>query len=272
MICSFLEKAIEQHNERLLELLGRCSEKGIQLSPEKFRFQAQEVKYCGHVLTQEGLKPDPDKISTIVSMTHPRDKEEMRKYLGMVNYLARFLTRLSDMAEPLRGLMKEGVMFIWGERVEAAFQCIQNTLVATLVLRFFNPSLDNVIQCNASSTGQGVALLQEGQPVAFACRVLTQLERNYAQIEKELLAIVFGLTRFQQYVYGRAVTIDSDHKPSQALYSKPLALVPKRLQRMFLYLQDFDYQIGKVWTCTWLIRCPGHPWEHPPREAKKNWS
>ena len=238
-----VEKAIEQHNARLLELLERCREKGIQLQPEKFRFQAQEVKYCGHVFTQEGLKPDPDKISAIVSMTRPIDKQEMRRYLGMVNYLARFLPRLSDMAEPLRGLMKEGVMFILDERAEAAFQCIQKALVATPVLRFFNPSLDTVIQCDASSTGLGVALLQEGQPVAFASRVLTQSEQNYAQIEKELLAIVFGLTRFRQYVYGRAVIIDSDHKPLQALYSKPLALVPKRLQRMFLYLQDFDYQI-----------------------------
>ena len=243
MICLFLEKAIEQHNARLFELLERCREKGIQLQPEKFRFQAQEVKYCGHVFTQEGLKPDPDKISAIVSMTRPRDMQEMRRYLGMVNYLARFLPRLSDMAEPLRGLMKEGVMFILDERAEAAFQCIQKARVATPALRFFNPSLDTVIQCDVSSTGRGVALLQEGQPVAFASRVLTQSERNYAQIEKELLAIVFGLTRFRQYVYGRAVTIDSDHKPLQALYSKPLALVPKCVKRMFLYLQDFDYQI-----------------------------
>ena len=152
-------------------------------------------------------------------------------------------TCISDMAEPLRGLMKEGVMFMLDEGAEAAFQCIQKALVTTPLLRFFNPSLDTVIQCDASSNGLGVALLQEGQPVAFASRVLTQSERNYAQIEKELLAIVFGLTRFRQYVYGRAVTINSDHTPLQALYSKPFALVPKRLQRMFLYLQDFDYQI-----------------------------
>ena len=144
-----VEKAIEQHNALLLELLEQCREKGIQLQPEKFRFQAQEVKYCGHVFTQEGLKPDPDKISAIVSMTSPRDKQEMRRYLGMVNYLARFLPRLSDMAEPLRGLMKEGVMFILDGRAEAAFQCIQKALVATPVLGFFNPSLDTVIQCDA---------------------------------------------------------------------------------------------------------------------------
>ena len=87
-----------------------------------------------------------------------------------------------------------------------------------------------MLQCDASSIGLGAALLQDGQPVAFASRVLSESERNYAQIEKELLAIVFGFTRFRQYLYGRKVTVDSDHKPLQSLYGKPLNLVPKRLQ------------------------------------------
>ena len=100
-----------------------------------------------------------------------------------------------------------------------------------------------MLQCDASSIGLGAALLQDGQPVAFASRVLSESERNYAQIEKELLAIVFGFTRFRQYLYGRKVTVDSDHKPLQSLYGKPLNLVPKRLQQMFLYLQDFEYSI-----------------------------
>ena len=102
-----------------------------------------------------------------------------------------------------------------------------------------------VLQCDASnsSTGLGAALLQDGQPVAFASRALSESERNYAQIEKELLTKVFGFTRFWQCVHGGKVTVDSFvHKPLkvQSLYWKPLNLVPKRLHRMFMYLQDFD--------------------------------
>ena len=223
-----MEQAVEQHNARLLALLQRCREKGIWLQPEKFCFQVQEVKYCGHIFTSGGLKPDPEKIRAITSMARPETKQEVRRYIGMVNYLAHFLPRLSDLAEPLRTLMKDGVMFMWNERTQKAFQLIQEALVAAPVLRFFNPSRETVLQCDASSTGLGAALLQDGQPVAFASRALSQSERNYAQIEKELLAIVFGFTGFRQYVYGRKVTVDSDHKPLQSLYCKPLNLVPKR--------------------------------------------
>ena len=238
-----MEQAVEQHNARLLALLQQCRKKGIRLQLEKFWFQVQEVKYCGYIFTTGGLKPDQEKIRAITSMAHPETKQEMRRYIGMVNYLAQFLPRLSDLAEPLTTLMKDGVMFIWNERTQKAFQLIQEALVAGPVLRFFNKSLDTVLQCDASSIGLGAALLQDGQPVAFASRVLSESERNYAQIEKELLAIVFGFTRFRQYLYGRKLTVDSDHKPLQWLYGKPLNLVPKRLQRMFLYLQDFEYSI-----------------------------
>ena len=241
-----MEQAVEQHNARLLALLQQCREKGIRLQPEKFRFQVQEVKYCGHIFTSGGLKPDPEKIRAITSIARPETKQEVRRYIGMVNYLARFLPRRRTVGSgrTLRTLMKDGVMFMWNERTQKAFQLIQEALVASPVLRFFNPSRETVLQCDASSSGLGAALLQDGQPVAFASRVLSESERNYAQIEKELLAIVFGFMRFRQYVYGRKVTVDSDHKPLQSLYCKPLNLVPKRLQRMFLYLQDYDYSIS----------------------------
>ena len=89
-----------------------------------------------------------------------------------------------------------------------------------------------MLQCDAPDTGLGATLLQNGQPVAYASRSLTDIECNYAQIEKELLAIVFGAEKFNQYTYGRKVYIESDHKPLEVIYQKPLVAAPKRLQRM----------------------------------------
>ena len=100
-----------------------------------------------------------------------------------------------------------------------------------------------MLQCDASDTGLGATLLQNGQPVAYAPRSLMDTERNYAQIEKELLAIVFGAEKFNQYTYGRKVFVESDHKPQEVIYQKPLVAAPKRLQRMPLHLQKYDLEI-----------------------------
>ena len=112
------------------------------------------------------------------------------------------------------------------------------------MLRYFDPAQETVLQCDASDTGLGATLLQNGQSVAYASRSLTDNERNYAQIEKELLAIVFGAEKFNQYTYGRKVYVESDHKPLEVIYRKPLATAPKRLQRMLLRLQKYDLEIG----------------------------
>lgn len=102
------------------------------------------------------------------------------------------------------------------------------------ILKYFDSTQPTELQCDASETGLGATLTQHGQPVAYVSRALSATERNYAQIEKELLAIVFGLERFHQYTYGRRITVESDHKPLEIIHKKPLASEPKRVQRMLL--------------------------------------
>ena len=112
------------------------------------------------------------------------------------------------------------------------------------VLKFFDPKQEVTIQCDTSDYGLGATLLQEAQPVAFASCTLTEAERNYAQIEKECLAIVFGCERFEHYIYGHPdITIETDHKPLEIMHKKPLLSAPKRLQKMLLHLQKFDLTI-----------------------------
>ena len=111
------------------------------------------------------------------------------------------------------------------------------------VLKYFDPSKEVTLQCDASESGLGAVKLQEGQLIAFSSRALTSTERNYAQIEKELLSIAHGCTRFDQYVYGRPITVQTDHKPLESIFKKSLLSAPKRLQRMLLQLQRYSLNI-----------------------------
>ena len=111
------------------------------------------------------------------------------------------------------------------------------------VLTYFDPSKELRLQVDASKSGLGAVLLQEEKPVAYASKSLTATEENYAQIEKELFAVLFGCKRFHQYVYGRQVVVESDHKPLESIMRKPLAAAPPRLQRMILQLQKYDITI-----------------------------
>ena len=111
------------------------------------------------------------------------------------------------------------------------------------VLRYYDVTKEVTLQCDASQSGIGAALLQEGQPVAFTSRALTATERNYTQIEKELLAIVHACEQFDQYLFGREVTVESDHKPLEIILQKPLLAAPKRLQRMMMRLQNYNLTV-----------------------------
>ena len=111
------------------------------------------------------------------------------------------------------------------------------------VLKFFDPKASAEIQCDASDRGLGACFLQVGQPVAYASRSMTETESHYAQIEKEMLTIVFAVERFEQCVYGREVKVQTDHKPLESISKKSLISAPKRLQRMLLRLQKFDLDV-----------------------------
>ena len=157
-----------------------------------------EVTYVGHELTKDGLKPDPSKIEAIQKMSRPSDVKGVQRVVGLGNYLTRFLENLADICEPLRQLTLKDAEWHWSEEHENAFQRIKQAATQAPILRYFNPADETVLQCNASDTGLGATLPQNGQPVAYAYRSLTDTERNYAQIEKELLAIVFGAEKFNR--------------------------------------------------------------------------
>ena len=240
------EEAKLDHDVKLKCLLERCRTVGIRLNRDKMKLHQTSVTFLGHLVTAEGLKPDPEKVRAIDDMTRPTDVEGVQRINGFVNYLAKFLPKLSDVTEPIRQLTRKDVPWNWSESQENAFQEMKSLVKKAPVLAYFDNEKTVHIQCDASERGLGAALLQNGKPVSFASRALTDTETRYAQIEKELLAIVFSCEKFDHFTFGRTVHVQSDHKPLESILKKPLYRAPKRLQAMMMRLQRYDLIISYV--------------------------
>uniref|UniRef100_A0A3P9MQF2 Gypsy retrotransposon integrase-like protein 1 n=1 Tax=Oryzias latipes TaxID=8090 RepID=A0A3P9MQF2_ORYLA len=178
-------------------------------------------------------------------MPPPSNKSELETILGMVTYLSKFAPRLSEATDPLRQLLKENSEFVWDSNHDVAFQRVKDLLTQEPgpVLAYFDCTKDVKLQVDASQCGLGAVLLQDERPIAYASKALNDTEKNYAQIEKELFAVLFGCKRFHQYLYGRQVVVESDHKPLESIMRKPLVAAPLRLQRMILQLQRYNLDI-----------------------------
>ena len=231
----------QQLEERLEAVFRRCEEVNLKLNLSKCQFLLQNVRWLGHIIGEGSLQADPAKIEAIVNMADPRDKKELLRVLGMATYLDKFCKDLSNLTRPLRDLLKGDAEWVWDEQQSAALQKLKDAFSSLPVLRLYNPEQPLVVSVDASPTGLGAVLLQDGQPVSYASVTLTDTQKRYVQIEKELLAIQFGLNRFRQYIYGQSVVVESDHKPLVGLLTKPIASSSLRIQRMRLQLQRFDF-------------------------------
>ena len=233
-------EADEDHDRNLKSLLDRCRGRNIKLNKKKFTFKCDDVQFIGHRLTKEGLKPDPAKVKAILSMKKPDDIAAVQRLMGMVKYLSKFLGDLSQICEPIRRLTHKDEPWVWTKEQDAAFDKIKEAVSFAPVLKYFDSSKPTEGSGDASSQGLGFVLTQEDHPATYASRALTQAEQCYSQIEKELLAQVFGLEHNHQYVYGKKVILYTDHKPLVSISSKPLAAAPKRF---LLRLQQYDAEI-----------------------------
>ena len=147
-----------------------------------------------HLLTSQGLIPDPKKIQAILQMPELEDVTALKRFLGMVTYLAKFIYHLSEMTEPLRRLEDKNVQFQWLDQHSVAMNTIKKFLTEAPVLRYYDMSKPVTVQCDASQSGLGAVLLQDGQPVCYASRALTDTESRNTQIEKPSLGRVASLT------------------------------------------------------------------------------
>ena len=257
-----LAEAETVHDVRFAKLMKRSQEKQLRLHPDKLRFKTTEVPYVGHELTASGVKIDEHKVRAIRDMPAPTSVKEVRRFIGMANFFSRFMPHMANVLQPLHQLTGKNA-WDWGPEHDSAINSVKRALSTAPILKYFDKQIPTTLQCDASTYGLGAVLLQEGQPITFASRRLTKAEEGYAQIERELLAIVFGCTKFNQYVFGREFEVQSDHQPLSTIAKRSLSDAPRRLQRMLLQLQRYDMRIeylpGKsMHVADTLSRAPVH--------------
>ena len=193
------EEASRDHDAKLHKLMMRCREQKVKLNKDKMKLCLDQVPYIGQLLTSQGLKPDHEKVKAFIEMPKPSDVAGVRRFIDFVNSLSKFMPRLSEICEPLRCLTMKDVEWQWTEHQEQAFNKLKQLVTEAPVLKYFEPKEELALQSDVSDTGLGAILTQSGQPIAFGSGALSHAETRYAEIEKELLGVVFRLKKFHQY-------------------------------------------------------------------------
>jgi len=239
-----------QHLERLEEVLQRLQSAGLKLKPSKCHLLQTRVHYLGHVLSKDGVETDPDKISCICSWPAPVNAGELRQFLGIATYYRRFVKQFARIAAPLHRLTTKGNAWSWTPECEAAFQTLKHCLSQAPILSF--PRFDHqfIVDADASGRGLGAVLSQvvdgKEQVVAYASRVLTKAERQYAATRREMLALVWSLSHFRPYLYGRPFVVRTDHRALQWLHSfkHPEGQIARWLQTLAEYQFTVEHRQG----------------------------
>ena len=243
----------EEHEKNLRLVLSRLQKFGLRLNASKCKFFQTKVEYLGHQITPSGISPTQERVKSVVEAPAPKNKSELKSFLGMITFNAKFLPDLSTMLHPLYRLLKNDTRWKWSNDCQEAFTKAKLSVSQAPVLAHYDVTKPIKLYCDASPYGVGACMMHiingEEQPVAYASRTLSDAEKNYAQVEREALALIFGVKKFNQYLYGRQFTLVTDHRPLCKLFGhkeevRPLAAA--RMQRWALILSAYTYKIEYI--------------------------
>ena len=240
-----------EHLDNLEKVLQRLHTYGIRANKDKCKFLSESVEYLGHHIDAAGLHTTDSKVRAVKEAPCPRNVRELRSFLGLLHYYGRFLPNLADLLQPLNQLLQANSRWRWTQACKQAFERAKQLLMTAPVLAHYDPMLPLKLAADASAYGirAVISLVRSDgkeQPIAFASRTLSPSERNYSQIEKEALALIYGVKYFHQYLYGRKFVLVTDHKPLLAVLGPKTGiptLAAARLQRWTLLLAAYSYEI-----------------------------
>ncbi|PIO77140.1 hypothetical protein TELCIR_00790 [Teladorsagia circumcincta] len=247
-------RTIDEHNTRLDAVFQRIQDYGFRVRLEKCSFLQTQIKYLGFVINAQGRRPDPDKVKAIQKMPTPKDVSQLRAFLGLINFYGNFVKDLHNLRAPLDALTRKDAVYTWTPECQSSFDKIKAILNSDLLLTHYDPSLPIIVAADASNCGIGATLSHRfpngsEKVVYHASRCLTPAQKNYSQIEKEALALIFAVQKFHRFVHGRHFTLKTDHKPLVAIFGNKKGIPvysANRLQRWATMLLNYDFAIEYV--------------------------
>ena len=256
-VCCYIDDILvtgvnkHEHLQNLEEVLHRLEHNNLRIKKSKCEFCKDSVEYLGHSVDAQGLHTLPSKVEAILKAPDPRNLQQLRSFLGLLNYYGKFIPNLASIVHPLNHLLQKDAKWAWTSDCAQAFAAAKEVLNSSQVLAHYDPTLPITMAGDASAYGIGSVIshvLPDGseRPIAFASRTLSASEKNYCQLEKEALSLVFGVKKFHQYLYGRKFTLITDHKPLLAILGPKKGIPPlaaARLQRWAILLSAYNYDI-----------------------------
>lgn len=237
--------SLQEHMTSLEEVFKRLSEANLKIQLDKCEFMQKETEFLGHVITPDGIKPNPNKIKAITDYPIPKTEKEIKQFLGLAGFYRKFIQNFSKITKPLTQCLKKGnkINHLDKDYINAV-ETIKLLITKEPILAYPNYEKQFTLTTDASNTALGAVLSQNSHPICFASRTLNTHETNYSATEKELLAIVWATKYFRPYLFGRKFLINSDHRPLQWLHN--LKEPNAKLQRWKIKLNEFDFEIKYI--------------------------
>lgn len=239
--------SLKEHREKFEKLLGRLKSAGLVLEPDKCKFLCKEIGYLGHIISKDGVRPDPKKLEAVSKFPQPKNRRNIKQFLGLAGYYRKFIPNFAKIAKPLTNLLKIENKFNWGLEAEAAFNQLKEKLCTQPLLQYPDFKKPSILTTDASDYAVG-AVLSHGEigkdlPISYASRTQNDAETRYSTTEKELLAIVFAVKYFIPYLYGTTFKIVTDHQALVWLSRLKDPTINSRIAKWKIKLQDYKHEI-----------------------------
>ena len=233
-----------EHDRNFLAFMEKCLSNNLTLNSEKIQFKQSQVSFYGHCWSKHGITPDPKKIQALTHMEFPPDKETMRSFLGMINYLNRYSALSAHLPAPFSAFTHQATDYKLGKVHFENFNRLKVEISNMKALPYFDVNAETTLQMDASKKGLRACLIQKGKVICYVSRALAKTEQNYQNLEQEALGTIWGMEKFHYFLYGKEFTLETDQKPLVSIYKKQMIDISPRFQR--LIVRPFPYLPFKV--------------------------
>jgi len=234
----------EEHEEHLRLTLQLLREHQLYAKLSKCDFYRDRIQYLGHIISEEGISMDPEKIEAIMNWPTPRNVTDIRCFMGLVGYYRRFIEGFSKVSHSITSLQRKGINFEWTPICEEIFQQLKNLLTSAPILKVADPEKYFVVCTDACGQGLGGVLMQDNHVICYESRKLKEHEKNYATHDLELAAIVHALKMWRHYLMGRRFELRTNHYGLKYLFDQPT--LNARQARWLEFLCEFDLEIKHI--------------------------